>query len=198
MNDTNALKTLKPLLSKPYFTSADAKALGVHSSHLAYYIKKGSIERIGRGLYRGMDAPSMREFRWEDLVLAMAKVNEGVICLTSALALYDLTDEIPRQHWIAIRNETRHRGDPSIKVIRMRNLELGKTSIDIDNVKLAIFDRERTIVDTFRYLSKETAIKALKMAVQKKRNEKINLAKIQRYAKLLRINIEPYLLMVST
>lgn len=54
------------------------------------------------------------------------------------------------------------------KVVRMRNLELGRTAIKIGNIILPIFDRERTIVDTFRYLGRETVLKALNIALTKK------------------------------
>ena len=170
---------------------------GVSSALLAYYVKQHAVDRIGRGIYRGVDAPICDDFRFEDLVLAMRKVNGGVICLVSALSLYDLTEEMTRQHWIAIKNSTRHRATSDIKIIRMRNLELGATMIKIGHVKLPIFDRERTIVDAFRYLSVETALKALKLAMEKKGREKIDLVKIKKYAKILRVNIEPYVMAMT-
>ncbi len=66
-----------------------------------------------------------------------------------------------------------HRAMPTTKVVRMRNLTLGKTTIKIGNITLPIFDRERTIVDAFRYLGRETALKALKVALTKKGPEKM-------------------------
>lgn len=45
---------------------------------------------------------------------------------------------------------------------------LGKTTFVIDEVRIPIFDLERTIIDTFRLLDKEIAIKALKMAMKRK------------------------------
>jgi predicted transcriptional regulator of viral defense system len=68
------------------------------------------------------------------------------------LAVYGLTEEIPRLHWIAVDHSTRHRADSSVKVVRMQNLMLGQTTIELGNVQLPIFDRERTIVDAFRAL----------------------------------------------
>ncbi len=122
-----------------------------------------------------------------------------MICLTSALAIYGLTEEMPRRHWIAVEHTTRHRADPSVKVVRMRNLKLGRTEINISGVTLPIFDRERTIVDAFRSLSRETAIKALKAALAtKKREEFINMEKLRQYAKKLRFPIEPYLMTAAT
>ena len=197
MKPKNALDKLKPLLLAPSFKSKEAQVCGVSSSTLAYYVKQNELTRIGHGIYRGANAPMPTDFRWEDLIEAMQRVKEGVICLTSALSLYHLTEEIPSQHWIAIRNETIHRAMPTTKVVRMRNLTLGKTTINIGNVTLPIFDRERTIVDAFRYLGRETALKALKIALTKRGAEKINVEQIRKYAKKLRIKIEPFLIAMT-
>lgn len=188
------LNKLKPLLRAVSFTSKDARLRNVSSALLAYYVHLGVIRRIGHGVYRGVNTDIDTDFRFEDLIEAIRKVKSGVICLISALSLYHLTEEIPRQHWIAIRNSTRHRGVDDIKIVRMRNLVLGKTTIKIDGVQCDIFDRERTIVDSFRYLSLETALKALKFALEKKGREKIDFIKIQQYAKILHVKIEPYIL----
>jgi len=193
----NALDKLKPLLLAPCFTSKEAHLYGVSPSTLAYYVKQNELTRIGHGVYRGANAPVLDDFRWEDLIEAMQRVKDGVICLTSALSLYHFTEEMSLQHWIAIRNETIHRALPTTKVVRMRNLTLGKTTIKVGNVTLPIFDRERTIVDAFRYLGRETALKALKIALTKKGSEKIDLEKIRKYAKKLRIKIEPFLIAMT-
>jgi predicted transcriptional regulator of viral defense system len=198
MKPKNALEKLRPLLHLPSFTSQDAYLLGVTAATLAYYVKQKELIRIGHGVYRGTNALIVSDFRWEDLVEAMQRVRKGVVCLTSALSLYHLTEEIPSQHWIAIRNDTLHRGAmPTTKIIRMRNLELGKTTIKIGKIILPIFDRERTIVDSFRYLGRETALKALKMALKKRGTEKIDIEKIRKYAKQLRIKIEPFLMVMT-
>ncbi len=106
---------------------------------------------------------------------------------------------MPLQNWIAIRNETVHRAMPNTKVVRMRNLTLGKTTIKIGSIILPIFNRERTIVDAFRYLGRESALKALKIALSKKVKgaEKIDIAKIREYAKKLRVKIEPFLIAMT-
>jgi predicted transcriptional regulator of viral defense system len=197
MKPKNALEKLKPLLQAPSFTSRDARLCGVSSATLAYYVKQNELKRIGHGTYRGIDAPMGNDFRWDDLVEAMQRVKDGVICLTSALFLYHLTEEMPSQHWLAIRHGTLHRAMPPTKVVRMRNLELGKTTIKIGKVTLPIFDRERTIVDAFRYLGRETALKALKTALTKKGVERVDIEKIRKYAKKLRITIEPFLIAMT-
>ncbi|NNM59084.1 MAG: hypothetical protein HKM04_04650 [Legionellales bacterium] len=197
MKPQNALEKLKPLLRAPSFTSGEAHRCGVSSATLAYYVKQNAIQRIGHGVYRGLQAPVISDFRWEELIETIQRVNDGVICLTSALFLYHLTEEMPSQHWIAIAHGTLHRTLPPTKVVRMRNIELGKTTIKLENTIVPIFDRERTIVDAFRYLGRETALKALKIALTKKETEKINIEKIRAYAKKLRVKIDPFLLAMT-
>ncbi len=198
MKPKTTLQRIQTLISSPSFTSEDAKKFGVSAASLAYYVKTGELERLARGVYKGVNAPTIDNFQWEDLITAVRQTKSGVVCLVSALALYDLTDEIPRQHWIAIPNSTRHRAPRLVRVVRMRNMDLRKTHIKIDNMTIPIFDRERTIVDAFRYLSIEIAIKALKRALTKSKKEKINMEKLSSYAHVLRVNITTYIMAMTT
>lgn len=197
MKPKSALEKIETLLSAANFTSKEAKQCGVSTETLAYYVKAGELERLGRGLYRGIHAPTLQSFQWEDLVTAVRGIENGVICLISALALYELTDEIPRQHWIAISHSTSHQADSMVKVIRMRNHTLGQATIDIDGTIVPIFDRERTILDAFRYLSKETALKALKTGLGQPREKRVDINKFRTYAKKMKINIDSYLLALT-
>jgi predicted transcriptional regulator of viral defense system len=198
MRKINNFENLKKLLCAPLFSSKDAKQLGVSSSLLCYYVKKGLLERVDRGLYRKTGATLDVDFKWEDLIITSKGIPNGVICLISALAIYDLTDEIPRSHWIAIPHKNKAPKRIGVRIVRMRNIELGKTKLIMGETTVTIFDRERTIIDAFRYLSIEIAIKALKQGLLTSGNEKINLITLQSYAKTLRFNIAPYLMAVST
>lgn len=192
------LSTISPLLAKPYFTSAEAKNLGVHPSVLSYYVRMGHLRRIHRGVYQSAQYENPMAFRWTDLIEAVYSVKGGVVCLISALAIYDLTEEIPRQHWIAIKHSTSAKSSKSIKIVHFRNIEMGKTEIELEGVVVPIFDRERTIVDAFRLLSRETAIKALKAAIAQSGKNRLDLVKLQTYAKKLRFDIGPYLITITT
>lgn len=190
---------LAPLLDRPFFNSKEAKELGVGTSVLHHYVKAGRLERVQRGLYRSIAEESkFRGLRWTDLIQAVCAIPHGVICLISALAIYDLTEAIPRQHWIAIPHGKSVKKNRLLKIIHLRNIELGKTSIELEGSVVPIFDRERTIIDAFRLLSRETAIKSLRMALQQKGAAKLDLQKLENYAKQLRCNIEPYLLSETT
>ncbi len=80
----------------------------------------------------------------------------------------------------------------------MRNMELGKTKVDIGSETVQIFDVERTILDAFRYLGVEIGVKALKAALVKSGKDKLDLKKLQKYAKELRVKIAPYIMAVTT
>ena len=71
------------------------------------------------------------------------------------------------------------------RVVRMRNMKLGVKRIEMAGIKVKIFDVERTIVDSFRILDLETAMKALKAYLSGK-NGKPNINKLNKYIKELR------------
>lgn len=199
MKSPKSLILIQSLLLRPSFTVDEVKKLGVSPAQLGYYIKKGLVKRLGRGIYQNAEyQPPSENFRWEDLIEAVLSAPGGVICLISALAIYDITEEIPREHWIAVSHATSIHREGKIRILRFRNMELGKTEIDLSGVKIHIFDRERTIIDSFRLLSRETAIKALKMALSQKGTARLHLKKLQAYAKKLRFNIAPYLITATT
>jgi predicted transcriptional regulator of viral defense system len=199
MKQPTSLNIIHQLLTHPSFTASDAKKLGVSPALLGYYIRKGLISRLSRGIYQSTDYKGSPEnFRWEDLIEVVNSIPNGVICLISALAIYDITEEIPREHWIAVPHSTSIHRDAKVRIVRFRNIELGKTKVDLGGIQIPIFDRERTIIDSFRLLSRETAIKALKMALSQKGKERLDLKKLQAYAKKLRFNIAPYLITATT
>jgi predicted transcriptional regulator of viral defense system len=189
---------LNGLLKKPVFLASEAREMGIHPSKLSYYVKKDYLERIGRGVYRGTHIESPIDLQWEELVTLAKSVPKSVVCLVSALAIYELTDEIPRVCWLAIPHATTAPKRDHTRFIRMRDMMTGKTEYRLEEEKIAIFNQERTVVDAFRYLSKEIAIKALKEAVKPKRQIKFDIKKFTDYAKQFRMNLAPYILMVTS
>lgn len=191
------IKVLAPLLSQPMFTAGEAKNLGVSRQLLAYYAKKGTLERIHPGTYRSAAYEPQVDFEWEGLAQAAATIPNGVICLISALCYYRLTDQVMRESWIAVPHQQRAPKRPNTRIIRMRNLSLGVTKVSLGEYTVCIFDRERCIVDAFRYLDKELAIKALKRYLQPSKY-KADMRKLQSYSKKLRVNLTSYILAYTT
>lgn len=184
---------LKILFKKPLVTGAEAKENGVDPHLLSYYVKKGILERVARGVYRNPHIESSVPFEWQDLLDTAHSIPKGIICLVSALNYYSLTQEIQRQFWIAVPHASKAPIRPNTKIIRMRNITLGKKPLIIGECRTFIFDRERCIVDAFRFLSKETALRSLREYLKPTQQHKPDLSKLVRYAKKLRVNIIPYI-----
>ena len=191
-------KLLVPFLERPSFTAAEAAKAGIPHRTLAYLTQKGELQRLGYGVYCSTSYEWDEDVTLEELTIAASSVPNAVICLVSALKYYELTEEIVRHHWIAVPHaQWGSRPVPHMRVVRMRNVELGRRQIRIGPCKVAIFDRERCVVDAFRYLSREIAIKALK-AYLFDSSEKPDLHKLAKYAKALRVDLDPYLISFTT
>lgn len=172
-------------------TSKEAAKAKISRSTLTRLCASGKIERVARGVYLNLHAKNQLPISIEDLISSVKSLKEGAICLISALSYYNLTEEIPRQHWIAVPAHTRPVPRHNVRFISFKDYQLGLKTIRIKGILVKIYDQERTIVDSFKFLSIETAIKALKSYL--KINKKPDIEKLYRYAKLRRVNIKQYI-----
>ncbi len=198
MKESKYLHMLQELSKKPVFSSKEGKEAGIPPRMLAHFCSKGLIERVSRGIYKVKDIQLKEEFEWEDLTLTVMGIPTGVVCLISALCVYDLTDEIMREFWIAVPHTTTAPHRSNTRIIRMRNMTLGQTTKEIAGQKVKIFDRERTIVDAFRYLDKEIAVKALQAYLKSSKEVRPDLKKLKKYAKAFKVNLTPYIIAFTT
>ncbi len=177
---------LGKLEQKPFFTTEEAAKQGLSARMLTYYVKHGEIERIARGVYCSKSyEPKDQDLKWEDLAVAATNIKGGVICLISALVYYDLTDEMMKEFWIAVENDNSKAKFPMSRTVRMRNMKLGIETIEMAGMKVKIFDIERTLVDSFRLLDFETAMKAMKLYLKGAKG-KPNINKLNKYITELR------------
>lgn len=184
---------LQALLKRPFFTGRDAKELGIKPSRLTYYVNKGVLERVSRGVYRNPNAVNDAPFEWQDLLEEAQAVPNGTICLISALNYYGMTVEVQRKFWIAIPHAAGALKRPKAKIIRMRNIELGRIPFRIGPYRTFIFDRERCVIDAFRYLPRESAVRILREYLKPTKERKPDLPKLGKYAEALRVDITPYI-----
>lgn len=89
------------------------------------------IERVARGVHIAPGAVPDVDFMWEDLVLTVKSIPNGVVCFISALAIYELTDEIPKKHWIAVPNATTIPKRKNIKNLKKLQAVAKKLRVDI-------------------------------------------------------------------
>jgi hypothetical protein len=92
---------------------------------------------------------------WPDLLAVGTRVPRGIVCCVSALAVHDLTDEIPGAVQVAIgRAQRPPRIDyPPTEVFRFddETFELGLSSVDAaPGEPVRIYSAERTVIDLMR------------------------------------------------
>jgi predicted transcriptional regulator of viral defense system len=90
-----------------------------------------------------------------DLLAVAYRVPSGIICCVSALAIHDLTDEIPGTVQIAVPRRQRppHIAYPPAEVFRFDApiFEFGLSAVDAaPGEPLRVYSAERTIVDLMR------------------------------------------------
>jgi|SRR3989338_381662 len=178
---------LKAYLKKhEVITTKEAGRLGIGRNTLSLFVKSGKLKRLERGVY----ATSV-DILFDPLgsfVPAVIKVPEGVVCLISALKLYELTDEMAEEKWIAIPHAKKVKPFSNVRFIRLRglNYKLGMTVKKYKNYEIRIYNREKTIIDCFKYLPRELALKALREYLKQKDQ---NIDKLISYGRKLKSDI---------
>ncbi|MGH3481372.1 MAG: type IV toxin-antitoxin system AbiEi family antitoxin domain-containing protein [Nocardioidaceae bacterium] len=136
----------------PVFRSKDAVAAGVSWRDLYQLRDEGEVLELSRGLYQLAEAAGAGNV---DFVAVCARAPHGMICLNSALAHWDLSDEIPPEVHLAVP-EGSHRPTidhppTKVHVFRAPAFDLGRVEIKEERgERFWISDRERTVVDAFR------------------------------------------------
>ena len=188
-------RTFAFLKSKGMARLSELIAEGVTATTVSRLEREGAIVRLARGLYQLPDASIDAH---HTLAEAAKLVPKGVICLTSALAYHELTDQIPAKVWIAIgskdwRPNFRY---PPARFAHFPNnyLRNGVERHVIDGVDVPIFGIAKTIADLFRYrriVGINVALEGLREALRKR---KATPAQIAKYASDARVwkTMEPY------
>ena len=146
-----------------------------------YQIQKAVSNRkyykIEKGLY------SDKEFV-NPLEIILKKYPNAIFTSDSAYYYYDLTDVIPDYFYLATKRTDSRINDKNIKQIFIPNdlFEFGKTQIEVENIKINIYDEERMLVELIR---KKNIIpfdyyKEI-IANYRKKTDKIDIYKIQEY-----------------
>ena len=79
--------------------TSEAIKCGIHPRTLYAMHDAGIVDRLGRGLYRLSELPSLSS---PDVVTVSRKIPNGVICLISALNYHEITTQIPHAVDVAI------------------------------------------------------------------------------------------------
>ena len=183
------------LATKGMARLSELMAAGVTAATVSRLEREGAVVRIARGLYQLPDAP----LHTHQALAEIAKlVPTGVICLTSALAFYELTDQIPAKVWVAIGPKDWR---PRLQHPPTRFVHVTKSSHEADigyhqinGVEVPIFGVAKTIADLFRHrrlVGLNVAIDGLRAALRTKQATPAEVAKRASDARVWKL-MEPY------
>ncbi len=172
------------------------EAQNIPRSRLSRMLRRGEVQRVGRGLYRLRDAP-LTEL--ETLAAVSKRIPGAIACLLTALHVHGIGTQAPRDVWIALDRKVRkpRASDLPVRVVRFSGpmLRYGIESREVLGVPVRLTSPARTVVDCFRYRKKiglDVALEALRHAVN---SHTATLDEIARVAEVCRIQtvISPYL-----
>jgi predicted transcriptional regulator of viral defense system len=131
---------------------AELRRRGITAATVARLERRGEVVRLARGLYQLPDASLHAHHA---LAESAKLVPKGTICLVSALAFHQLTDQVPARVWIAIgaKNWRPKGAQPPMRFVRFprERLERGVEFHEIESVRVPIFSVAKTLADLFRY-----------------------------------------------
>ncbi|MBI1320155.1 MAG: transcriptional regulator [Candidatus Hydrogenedens sp.] len=176
--------------------TGEALARGIHPRTLYALRDNGTLIALARGLYRLADLPPVGD---PDLALVAGRIPHGVICLISALAIHDLTTQIPHRVDVAIPRTARYpvyAGAPlTIYRFALASYRAGVTRHNVDGVNTKVYVAEKTLADCFKYRNKiglDIFLEALDIY---RHRPGVSMQTILEYARVNRVEsrIRPYL-----
>lgn len=167
-----------------FFRPGQAEADGLSRSRLRTLVRRGTVERVGRGLYRLAHAEPTENY---SLAMACTRVPNSVVCLLSALRVHEIGTQSPPDVWIAIPHKARKPRLPELRLRIVRFSEVawtfGVQETDFEGVPARITSPARTVVDCFRLerlVGPEAAMEALHDALRQRKATLAELAQMER------------------
>jgi predicted transcriptional regulator of viral defense system len=148
-----------------FFRPRDLGPLAVSFPKLQQLVAAGSIEKVGRGLYRLAEA---EQDELETIAMVSSAVRSGIVCLLSALRIHDIGTQSPWEVWLALDRKARKPASfpTAVRIVRFSGamLTYGVQRRSILGAPVRITSPARTVVDCFRYRNKlglDIALEAL-------------------------------------
>ena len=154
-----------------YFRPHQIDELGMTYDQLRRLVSTGAVEHVARGLYRlAGEEPTEHE----TIAAVCARVPNAVVCLLTALGVYEIGTRLPHEVWIAIPHKAR---PPRLRfrtrVVRFSGAawSYGVRDTQFDCVPARITSPARTVVDCFRFerlIGREAALEAVHDALRQR------------------------------
>ena len=169
-----------------FFRPSQLDRLGVTYHQLRRLESENTVERVGWGLYRLADAEPTEHY---SVASVCARVPSAIVCLLSALQVYQIGTQLPHQVWIAIAHKARPPvlANQGIQLVRFSGSAWshGIENMSFEGVPGRITTPSRTIVDCFRFerlIGREAAVEVLKESVQ---DRKVTIDQLSRMLRVL-------------
>ncbi|MDZ7801860.1 MAG: hypothetical protein U5K81_13865 [Trueperaceae bacterium] len=169
-----------------FFRPSQLPEAGLTRNQLPALLRSGRVERVARGLYRIADAEATEN---DSLAMACARVPNSVVCLLTALRVYEIGTQSPADVWLAIRHKARV---PRLPELRLRTVRFsgpawtfGVRETRFEGVAARITSPARTVADCFRFerlVGAEVALEAFHDAL---RQRKVTIAELSRVVEVL-------------
>jgi len=194
--DNVAERLINLTRSQGLIRPCDLIPMGISRVSLTRAVRRGQLERVGRGLY---GLPGREVSAHGSLAEVARRVPKGVVCLLSALRFHGLTTQAPFEVWLAIENKSLapKLDYPPLRIVRFSGAALteGVEEHVVDGVTVRVTGVAKTVADCFKYRNKiglDVAMEALREAWHEKRMTSDD---IWRYAKVCRVAnvMRPYL-----
>jgi len=171
--DTAAERLIDLVRSQGLVRPCDLVPLGIPRVSLTRAVRRGQLERVGRGLY---GLPGRQVSAHGTLAEVALRVPKGIVCLLSALRFHGLTTQAPFEVWLAIENKAiaPKLDYPPLRIVRFSGAALteGVEEHMVDGVTVRITGVAKTVADCFKYRNKiglDVALEALREAWREKR-----------------------------
>lgn len=174
----------------------EARRGGVSPAMLYRLRDHGVIQSMGRGLYRLVEGPPLTQ---PDLVAVARKVPRAVICLISALAFHELTDEVPHvvEYSLPRGSEPPRLEWPPTHLYWFTGpaYSEGIETHEVDGSPVRVYGPEKTIADCFKYRNKIGMDVVLEAVRRYRASRRFQADELMRYARICRVHnvMRPYL-----
>jgi predicted transcriptional regulator of viral defense system len=178
----------------------DLAAYGIRRAYIYRLHKAGVVDRVGRGLYVYRNANLTES---HSIAEASKQVQNGVVCLLSALRLHGLTTQSPFEVWMAIDRKARlpKFDTPKIRLVRYSGeaLTSGVEVRKIERVSVRVYGVAKTVADCFKYRNKIGLDVALESLRDCRKKRACTMDELWSYAKICRVAnvMRPYLEAIS-
>ena len=178
------------------FSLKTASENGFNRAIIGYYLKRGDIVRLARGIYADSKISGDNEYIEFEILTKCG--YEFTVSLFSALKIHGFTTSNPIEAWIALPQKAKKpsKVDFPVRCVWLgdKSYNYGVQTVQTGNSSFKVYSPAKTVADLFKFRNKfgiDIAIEALKEGWQKRLFTADELYRAAQVCRITRV-IEPY------